>query len=192
MRDVRVELYEWLLAERPQAAGRDCLNLLERHLTHLATAGLPGVVTDFGGGTAAWMRAVLDASGDPEREIRVCVTDAEDLLAVHDTWHLRRPTVHSGDLPDQIVFAYLNEKNATQLAQLLPRLAVGAAVVLDGYADNGPVATACRDFLGPTPPITGHGLGIGVYRHRIRPDLPAARRAPDQLSIVDAEVNPPG
>lgn len=190
MRDVRVELYEWLLAGRPRTAGRDCLNLLERHLAHLATAGLPGAVTEFGGDTALWMRAVLDASGDPNREIQVYATDPDDLLAGHDTWHLRRPTVHTtGDLPARIVFAYLNEKNAAWLPKVVPCLVVGAAVVLDGYAEagDGPVAKACRGFFGPTPPITSHSLGIGVYRHRVRPGLPVARRAADQLSIVDIE-----
>jgi hypothetical protein len=193
MRDVRVELYDWLLAERSHIVDRGRLNLLERHLAHLATAGLPGVVTEFGGHMAAWMRAVLDASGDPEREIGVRATDTEDLFAAHDLWNLRRPTVLTGDaLPDRIAFAYLNEKHASWLAYVVPRLVGGAAVVLDGCAEDGtgPVAAACRDIFGPNPPVTVHGRGVGVYRHRVRPDLPAARRAADLLSTVDAEADP--
>lgn len=130
----------WLLREQPRTVDRGRLEILDRELTHVVTAGVTGPVVEFGsyrGGSAAYMRAVLDALGD-DREIHtydafagmpapadcdgthlpagaLCAS-VDDVYRTHDTHGLRRPIVHEGwfedtvvdGLPVDIAFAYLD------------------------------------------------------------------------------------
>ncbi|MEU1482060.1 TylF/MycF/NovP-related O-methyltransferase [Streptomyces sp. NPDC005760] len=116
----------------------------------------------------------------------------KDVYVLHDRFGLRRPLVYAGwltqtlpaSLPDQIAFAYLDsyryDSILTSLEHCVPRLAPGALLVLDGYADASAgdhveqpkapgVMRACRKYFGDRLPLwtvhDGCGWGLGVYHH---------------------------
>ncbi|MFJ8010967.1 TylF/MycF/NovP-related O-methyltransferase [Streptomyces sp. NPDC096339] len=117
----------------------------------------------------------------------------EDVTALHDRFGLRRPTVHPGwfadtlpgRLPDTIAFVYLDgdmyDSILTGLTHCVPRLAPGAVVLVDDYADptvplDQPtvakpkypgVLKACQDYFAAAPyPVTcaAESCELGIYR----------------------------
>jgi O-methyltransferase len=120
------------------------------------------------------------------------VASPDDVLEIHRRWGRKPPTVHPGwfkdtlptELPEQIAFAYLDgdfyDSIMVSLEQCVPRLAIGAIVVIDDYADvvrhpkawNGlpGVKQACDEFFGlpsPVQPVvTETDLPFGIYIHQ--------------------------
>ncbi|MGV9823066.1 TylF/MycF/NovP-related O-methyltransferase [Nocardia xishanensis] len=127
-----------------------------------------------------------------------------DVLRLHEQFGLRRPHVHAGlfahtlpeQLPARIAFAYLDgdryESTLECLRAALPRLAPGAILVLDDYADPAAslpgravaqpkapgVMKACEDVFGTPLAVTSvcedPSWALGVYRHAVPPTVSAA------------------
>jgi O-methyltransferase len=115
---------------------------------------------------------------------------ADEVLDLHQRWGLKPPTIHAGwfddtlptELPEQIAFGYLDgdfyDSIMTSLTHCVPRLAMGAVIVVDDYADTvvNPqawdglpgVKRACDDYFGAPSPLEvlfGEGdLAFGVLR----------------------------
>jgi O-methyltransferase len=113
----------------------------------------------------------------------------DDVVQAHEKWGKRQPAIHPGwfedtlasQLPEQIAFAYLDgdfyDSIMTGLKHCVPRLAPGAVMLIDDYADldahpqawNGfpGVKQACDDYFGDQSPIrpviTDTDLPFGVY-----------------------------
>jgi O-methyltransferase len=118
------------------------------------------------------------------------VASADEVIANHVRWDKRAPIIHAGwfadtlptGLPEPIAFAYLDgdlyESILTSLKYSVPRLAPGAVLVVDDYADTAVnpkawtgapgVKKACDDYFGSPSPIRvvpGEGdLAFGLYR----------------------------
>jgi len=135
------DLREWLLREHSGTVCADRLHVIADELADMTTRGLPGAVVELGcyrGAMALWIRSVLDALGDRDREIHVYdsfqgmpapgVEDSDhlaaselrsspdDVRATHAAWGRSAPVIHPGwfdetlpkELPDEIAFAYLD------------------------------------------------------------------------------------
>ncbi|MCD9141561.1 TylF/MycF/NovP-related O-methyltransferase [Streptomyces albireticuli] len=134
-----------------------------------------------------------------------------DVLVLHDRFGLARPHIHAGwladtlphGLPERIAFAYLDadryDSTLTGLKACVPRLAPGAVLVLDDYADpcavpggeitaqpKAPgVLAACREYFGearlPRVVSTAAAGSLGLGLHRADDvNLPRPGRAPGQ------------
>lgn len=132
----------------------------------------------------------------PEGEFTAC---PEDVTALHDRFALQRPIVHPGwfadplpgRLPETIALAYLDgdmyDSILTGLTHCVPRLAPGAVILVDDYADPSVpvdrpavpkpkypgVLRACQDYFGSPYPVTraDEACELGVYRHTSHQDL---------------------
>ena len=135
------DLREWLLREHSGTVCADRLHVIADELADMTTRGLPGAVVELGcyrGAMALWIRSLLDALGDRDREIHVYdsfqgmpapgVEDSDhlaaselrsspdDVRATHAAWGRSAPVIHPGwfdetlpkELPDEIAFAYLD------------------------------------------------------------------------------------
>jgi O-methyltransferase len=98
-----------------------------------------------------------------------------DLVKSFDAWGRRPPHVHpgwfddtlAGQLPDRIAFGYLDgdlySSTMVSLAECVPRLVPGGALIIDDYTDPGArpaaiapfpgVKSACDAFFGTPSPV---------------------------------------
>ncbi|TQM33183.1 TylF/MycF/NovP-related O-methyltransferase [Nocardia bhagyanarayanae] len=126
-----------------------------------------------------------------------------EVVTLHERFGLRRPHVHAGwfahtvpeQLPARIAFAYLDgdryESTLLCLRACLPRLAPGAVLVFDDYADPASppdravaqpkapgVMKACEEVFGTPLAVSVVSADptwtLGVYRHAIPPTVSTA------------------
>ncbi|MFE3323234.1 TylF/MycF/NovP-related O-methyltransferase [Streptomyces sp. NPDC059176] len=118
----------------------------------------------------------------------VFACSADDLLAAFDTWRKRPPQIHPGwfdttladGLPDRIAFGYLDgdlySSTLVSLAECVPRLAPGGALIIDDYTDPcaaaGTVApfpgvkAACDAYFEGRSPVESLPGGVAYGRFR--------------------------
>ncbi|KIE23738.1 methyltransferase [Streptomyces sp. MUSC 125] len=134
-------LRDWLLREHSGTVCPDRLRVIADELAALSARGLPGAVVELGtfcGAMALWVRSVLDALDEQDREIHVydsfqgmpapsaedsdhlapgeLRSSPDDVRSTHATWGRPAPVIHQGwfdeslpsKLPDAIAFAYLD------------------------------------------------------------------------------------
>ncbi|WP_042440205.1 TylF/MycF/NovP-related O-methyltransferase [Streptacidiphilus albus] len=166
------KIREWLLSEHAGTVCADRLHVVADELFRLRWRGQSGAIVELGcyrGAMALWMRHMLDALGEGEREIHVYDGFAgmpapgrqdsdhlaegelrscpQDVLDTHARWDKKPPVIHPGwfdqtladELPDTIAFGYLDgdfyASTLTGLRHTVPRLAPGAVLLIDDYAD---------------------------------------------------------
>ncbi|MGW0731801.1 TylF/MycF/NovP-related O-methyltransferase [Streptomyces sp. NPDC002851] len=121
------------------------------------------------------------------------VSSPEDVRAVHTQWGKQPPKIHPGwfdetlpvSLPEPIAFAYLDgdfyASTLTGLEHCVPRLATGAVLLVDDYADTAVnprawdglpgVKRACDTYFADYSPMTvvvGDGdLAFGRYERAV-------------------------
>ncbi|MBD0741646.1 TylF/MycF/NovP-related O-methyltransferase [Streptomyces sp. CBMA152] len=121
------------------------------------------------------------------------VASPGDVRALHNTWGKRPPEIHAGwfheilplALPREIAFAYLDGdfygSTLAGLEHCVPRLVVGAVLLIDDYADTAVnprawdglpgVKRACDTYFASPSPVTvviGDGdLAFGRYEQAV-------------------------
>jgi O-methyltransferase len=121
------------------------------------------------------------------------LAEPAEVRALHERWGCTPPVIHPGwfvdtlpgELPEQIAFAYLDgdyyESIRTCLQACVPRMAPGAALVVDDYADIAAnprawdglpgVKAACDDHFGATTSPLEVLIGAGdlAFGRYVRP-----------------------